>query len=190
VPELTPAQAAHIATMAMRRRPPATVHDVRLTPEQRALAVFKQGQPALAGRFADSALLSAGHTRGTRGCRWHLARALASRWRLPAPRYHRDHLALLGKPCSPACRAALLPRPKPKPVKRAPAGKPRALRAGRKPGTLPVAPLPAGALAHYASVVASAAMGRLSADRAQYNRAALARMGVDPRRFPHLVTPR
>jgi hypothetical protein len=181
--DLTPQRAASIAAMAMRRRPTPTFHDVALTGPQRALATFQQLQPRLAGRFADSALLVAAN-RPKRAataqlvCQWHLARAFASRWGLPAPKWTAEHRALLGKPCGPACRQAILPRPpKPKP-------KPQPVARRRRPA----AGQPAGRQQHPAHLVASAGRPRpLPPKLAAYNRAACQRLGIDPARYPHLT---
>jgi hypothetical protein len=174
--DLTPQRAASIAAMAMRRRPTPTFHDVALTGPQRALATFQQLQPRLAGRFADSALLVAAN-RPKRAataqlvCQWHLARAFASRWGLPAPKWTAEHRAPLGKPCGPACRQAILPRPpKPKP-KAKPAAKAKPARTRE-------------------ALVAATHASRLrvaAAARAAYNREALARMGIPAGRYRHLT---
>jgi hypothetical protein len=196
---LTPTRAAALAAMAMRRRPTKTVHDLQLSGPQRALATFKQLQPRLAGRYADAALLVVAQQRKGRPlgvCGWHLARALAKRWALPAPRWTADHRALLGKPCQPACRAQIDPKPRPKP--KAAAARPRETPARRSappgrrlpatpaevtarlggPRLTPTAALQRRRVIHYVSGAAAATLaraGRPVAPDTPANRAAAAR---------------
>ena len=185
--DLTPTRAAAIAAMAMRRRPTKTIHDLQLTDPQRALQTFKQLQPRLGGRYADAALLVAAQGKGAQlVCGWHLARAMAKRWGLPAPRWTADHRALLGKPCDPACRAQVDPKPRPKPKPRA--APTRAAPPGRR---LPATPAEATArLAGPRPTTAAAdaqRRGLPSLEVARYNLAALERMGIDPARYPDMV---
>jgi hypothetical protein len=156
--DLTPKRAAAAATLAMRRRPTKTIHDLHQAGPQRALTTFKQLQPKLAARYADAALLVAAQGKAaTLVCRWHLARALASRHGLPAPRFTADHRALLGKPCDPACRAQIDPKPRPKP-------KPKAAAAATRPREAPARAAPPGRRlpATPAEVMARLAAPRLS----------------------------
>jgi hypothetical protein len=206
MPDLTPSRAAAVVRLAMGRRPTPTVHDLALTAPQRALAVFKQGQPRLAGRYADAALLVAAQQRKGRPlgvCGWHLARAMAKRWALPAPRWTADHRALLGKPCGAACRARIDPKPRPKPR----AAPTRAAPPGRRlpatpaevtarlagPRLTTAAAIERGRVIHYVSGGAAAGTQRRrfpSLEVARYNLAALERLGIDPARYPDLVLAR
>jgi hypothetical protein len=210
-PDLNPAQAASAAALAMRRNPPATLADVGQPVERRALALLTRLQPRLAGRYAEVALLARRRQDTTRPrpgqgaarlCGWHLARALAGRLALPAPRYTADHRALLGEPCSTACRAQVLPKPKPAPRRptrprataaRAGAGLSRGPRTGT-PATPTIPPEVRGrpwTRATVASYVAADVPGGLPTPAvAAYNTAALARLGLDPTRHRHLTSSR
>jgi hypothetical protein len=200
--DLTPTRAAAIAAMAMRRRPTKTIYDLQLTGPQRALQTFKQLQPRLAGRYADAALLVAAQGKGAQlVCGWHLARAMAKRWGLPAPRWTADHRALLGKPCDPACRAQVDPKPRPMPKPRA--ALTRAAPPGRRlpatpaevtarlagPRLTTAAAIERGRVIHYVSGAAAGTQRRRfpSLEVARYNLAALERMGIDPARYPDMV---
>jgi hypothetical protein len=188
MPDLTPSRAAHAAQLAMRRRPTKTIHDLQLTGPQRALTSFKQLQPRLAGRYADAALLVVAQQPKGRPlgvCAWHLARAMAKRWALPAPRWTADHRALLGKPCNGFCRAQIDPKPRPKPR----AAPTRAAPPGRR---LPATPAEvtarlAGPRPTTTAAAGTQRRGLPSLEVARYNLAALERMGIDPARYPDMV---
>jgi hypothetical protein len=183
------AEAAKLIDRELDRRPAPTLADVRLAPEDRALAMFQANYPALAERAGLPVLWARAHGHHTpvgqqprRPCGWDMARAYARRHRLPIPRLDPLGLAVLGPPC-PGCRAVVDPQPKPKAkAKPMPVRSEARLRSTARTRTTSTRPAP-GAL------VASARSG-VTAAQAAYNRAALRRMGIDPTRHTHLTRAR
>jgi hypothetical protein len=178
----SPAELVALALRELARRPAPTRWDVQLSGPDRALASFRERYPAAAERFHAGVLWSAAHGHrqpagrpARRPCGWDLARAHARQHRLPAPRVDEPGRLLLGDPCPP-CALALGWRPPAKP-------KPKP-KARVKPKATPKAKAKASA---WLTATAGTTPG-LSRERASYNAAAIARLGLDPRHHRHLTT--
>jgi hypothetical protein len=208
----TPAEAVALTARELARRPAATPADVRLAPADRALVSFRERYPGVAERFAPAVLWAAAHGpapqpagKVRRPCAWCMARVWARRPDVPVPTVDKLGRLLLGDPCL-SCQAALgwhppRPKPKPKPKPRArsrssstararTSGNPaRSSTSGRVvhlPASRPQpSPDPAASLAR--AVVAAAFPDLTAAERARYNRAALARLGIPADRARHLT---
>jgi hypothetical protein len=205
----TPAQLAELARRELARRPAPTLADVQLAPADRALAMFQANYPAAFERAHAGVWWTVAHGLGRpaagRRARcpdgWCLARAYAKRYGLPAPRVDQLGRLLLGDP-GPSCGQALgwrrpaKPKPKAKPR---PAGRSRSTAARSSTSTRATAarswttarrrrPTPAQLAAATGRGLTAAAAPRLDPATAEYNRRAIARLGLgDPDRWPHLT---
>jgi hypothetical protein len=183
----TPAQLAG-ARRELARRPPAILADLeagRLPGAvERAARRVEDLYPAVAAAVGPRLVLLAAAQESPAGhCRTCPLRLAA--------RVHRQRLqltptarALLGPAC-PACRAVLDPKPKPKrPAQRAALS--RVQRAEREVAGL--RRVVAAALDELAAAAPGPGPGTITPATAAYNRQAVKRLGLDPRKAAHLTT--
>jgi hypothetical protein len=200
----TPAEAARVVARELARRPRAARWDVKLSPPDRALAMFRENYPGLAERYPPGVLWAVAHGHGQPGarsapypCGWCLARAYAKGHGQPLPQLDRLGLAVLGPGCVDCDPPPPPPKPKPKravsnvrsPRSRSGTNRTRAARSSTSTTRGRAARAPLTAAAERARVAAYVAGGPMppSPSRAAYNAAAMRRLGMDPATAPHLT---